>query len=89
MMQPRRLASQEKLWHKTPSPRRIGSLFPLGMWGGLSRFGFFLFLFLTAFLLSFFFPFFDLPQHGTGMGRPRGGCTMDVRTMWRMDEQRR
>jgi hypothetical protein len=23
------------------------------------------------------------------MGRPRGGCTTDVRTRWRMDEQRR
>jgi hypothetical protein len=59
-----------KLWRKTPSPRRIGSRFPLGLCGGLSFFVWILFVpFLTAFLLSFFFfPFFDLPHQGIGMG---------------------
>jgi hypothetical protein len=41
-----RLASQEKLWCKTPLLRRIGSRFPLGLCGGLS-------------FLDSFFPFFD------------------------------
>jgi hypothetical protein len=54
MVQTRRLASEEKLWRKTPSPRRIGSHVPLGLCGGLYLFLFPFFLFLTAFLPSFF-----------------------------------
>jgi hypothetical protein len=65
MVQTGRLASHEKLWRKTPSLRRIGSRFPLGLCGGVSFFGFF--LFLTAFLLSFFLSFLDLPHNGTRM----------------------
>jgi hypothetical protein len=46
-------------------------------------------LFFSFLLLSFFFPFFDLPHHGIGMGQPRGGWATGVRTRWQMDEQRR
>jgi hypothetical protein len=50
-----------------------------------------LFFILFSFCFDFFpffFPFFDLPHHGTGMGRPRGSYATGVHTMWRMDEQR-
>jgi hypothetical protein len=59
------------LWRKTPSPRQIGSRFPLGLCGGPSVFYSFFPFVLIAFLISFFFilsSFFDLPHHGIGMG---------------------
>jgi hypothetical protein len=56
-------------------------------------FGFFFSFFIAFLFFIFFFPFFDLPHHGTGMGRPRGGCATGVRersaVRWWMDEQPR
>jgi hypothetical protein len=68
-MQPKRLASQEKLWHKTPSPRRIGSRVPLGLCGGLSFFCFlisFFDYFPSFFLFSFLFLTYRTTEQGWG-----------------------
>jgi hypothetical protein len=90
-VQPRKLPSQGKLWRKTPSPRRIGSRFPLDYAAALFFWNLF-FLFLTTFLLSLIlfpfssFSFFDLPHQGIGMGvterRQRDGCAHEVADGW-------
>jgi hypothetical protein len=74
-----RLASQEKLWRKTPSPRRIGSRFPLGLCGGISFFGFF-FSFFDCFP-SFFILFLTYRTTEQGWAterRLRDGCAHEV-----------
>jgi hypothetical protein len=68
-MQTRRLASQEKLWRKTPSPRQIGSRFPLGLCSGLSCFldSFpFFDVFPSLFLFSFLFLTYRTMKQGWG-----------------------
>jgi hypothetical protein len=89
-VQPKKLPSQGKLWRKTPSPRRIGSRYPLGLCGGLSFFWILFFPFFDYFpSFSLFFSFifflsffFDLPHQETGMGvterRQRDGCAHEV-----------